>query len=375
MSPRRAVLAAALIAAATATSALGAASARADSVGTSCTLKATGEARPCSGWFPGDVSVVWTAQGAVEESTCPLAQSVTTEGVTPIQCTVKISGTIYPAGVTIRIDKTPPTVTTATARAPDVAGWFNRAVTVSFSGSDALSGVASCTTATYAGPDAPAATVTGTCTDAAGLTSAPFAFGLRYDATPPALSLRGTPADRLAELSWSASEDATAIRVVRTPGRRGQASTVLYRGARKLFNDRGLVNGRTYEYSITASDAAGNTVRRRVTVRPGVRLLSPLRGARVSGPPVLRWTRVAGARYYNVQLFRVVRGRLHKVHSSWPANARLRLASTWRYGGVSRRLAPGRYRWYVWPGLGARSERRFGPPVGNATFSVVGGGR
>lgn len=369
MTWRRAMLAPLLAAA---ISALGAATATADSVSTTCTLKATGESRPCDGWFPGDVSVVWTVVGSVDSSTCPLAQSVTTEGITPIQCTVTISGTVFPAGVTVRIDKTPPSVTTASARAPDVAGWFNSPVTVTFSGTDALSGIVTCTTATYGGPDGPAATLTGTCTDAAGLTSAPFVFGLKYDATPPTLSLSGTPADRLAQLRWSASSDVAGIRVVRSPGRRGQASTVVYEGPRAMFNDRRLVNGRTYDYSVVATDGAGNTLTQRVAIRPGVRLLGPPRGARLTAPPVLRWTRVSGVRYYNVQLFRVVGGRLQKLRSSWPADPRLRLTPTWRYRGRTHRLARGRYRWYVWPGLGARSERRFGPLIGNATFTMAG---
>ena len=48
-----------------------------------------------------------------------------------------------------------------------------------------FSGIASCTSTTYAGPNTAAATVSGTCTDNAGktvtVTSAPF----HYDATAP----------------------------------------------------------------------------------------------------------------------------------------------------------------------------------------------
>ena len=62
-----------------------------------------------------------------------------------------------------------------------------RRSTVDWSGSDATSGIDSCTRATYAGPDGPA-TLQGACTDAAGNTSAPAAFGLGYDATAPELA-------------------------------------------------------------------------------------------------------------------------------------------------------------------------------------------
>ena len=87
----------------------------------------------------------------------------------------------------------------------------------------------------------------------------------------------------------------------------------------------------------------------------------------VTRAPVLRWRIVAGARYYNVQLFRGAR----KVLSAWPVRARLRVHRTWRYGGVRRRLAPGVYRWYVWPGYGRRAAHRYGALVGTRRFVVV----
>lgn len=346
--------------------------ATADSVATTCTLKSTGEARPCDAWFPGDVSVVWNVVGVPDASTCPLVQSVTTEGLTPIACTVTIAGVVFGSNTTVKVDKTPPTVTGATARTPDADGWFNRPVTVSFAGSDTLSGIVSCSTPTYAGPDGPSVSVTGTCTDAAGLVSAPFAFGLKYDASPPELALRATPADRLSGLSWSASSDAAAITVVRRPGRGGRRQSVVYSGPRRVFNDRHVSNGHTYTYTATATDAAGNAVSRSVAVRPGVRLLAPTPGTLLREAPILRWTRVLAARYYNVQLFRVIGGRLHKVRSSWPAQPQLAIPSSWRYAGRARRLTPGLYRWYVWPGLGERSARRFGQLIGHASFTVAG---
>ncbi|HEY5428458.1 MAG TPA: hypothetical protein VIK04_05020, partial [Solirubrobacteraceae bacterium] len=70
--------------------------------------------------------------------------------------------------------------------------------------------------------------------------------------------------------------------------------------------------------------------------------------------------------YYNVQLFR--RG---KVLSAWPTRASLRLPRSWRFRGHRHRLAPGRYRWYVWPGFGPRQAARYGHVVGTATFAVA----
>ena len=42
------------------------------------------------------------------------------------------------------------------------------------------------------------------------------------------------------------------------------------------------------------------------------------------------------------------------------------------FAGHAQTLAPGRYRWYVWPGFGARAERRFGRLVGSRSFVVSG---
>ena len=81
-------------------------------------------------------------------------------------------------------DATAPQVTGASAsRGPDHNGWYNHALSVSFTGADATSGVDSCTETTYSGPDSVNASVTGTCRDRAGNTSAAGAFGFQYDAT------------------------------------------------------------------------------------------------------------------------------------------------------------------------------------------------
>src|SRR6185503_15378385 len=55
---------------------------------------------------------------------------------------------------TVRYDTAAPQVTGAALdRAPDNGEWYTKPVTVTFAGSDATSGVASCTTMPYSGPD------------------------------------------------------------------------------------------------------------------------------------------------------------------------------------------------------------------------------
>jgi hypothetical protein len=86
----------------------------------------------------------------------------------------------------------------------------------------------------------------------------------------------------------------------------------------------------------------------------------------VTAPPRLAWRAAPGARYYNVQLWR--RG---KIFSAWPATTVLRLRRAWTFEGRRYRLGPGRYRWYVWPGYGARSAKRYGRALGSSSFVVV----
>ena len=91
--------------------------------------------------------------------------------------------------LTIRVDKTRPVVTGGQpSRAADANGWYNHAVGVAFGGSDQTSGIAACTSTSYGGPDSGAASVQGTCTDRAGNVSAPYGYGLRYDASGPVIS-------------------------------------------------------------------------------------------------------------------------------------------------------------------------------------------
>jgi hypothetical protein len=79
------------------------------------------------------------------------------------------------------------------------------------------------------------------------------------------------------------------------------------------------------------------------------------------------WRRVTRARYYNVQVYR---GR-RKVLTAWPMKTRFQLQTRWKNLGRKEQLLPGSYRWYVWPGYGAPSARRYGQLLGQSTFVVA----
>jgi hypothetical protein len=321
------------------------------------------------GWYRSNVTINWTYQGAERTEGCnAVTLTVDTPG-TKVTCTAwnDTEGTSMSKTVTIKLDKTVPAVSTAPERLPDANGWYNRPLTVAFSGTDTTSGIATCSSIPYGGPDNPGASIVGSCTDVAGNANG-AAFSFKYDATPPALfGVTATRGKRSAELAWRKSSDTARVEVWRAPGRNGAGESLVYQGGDAVFRDTGLVVGRKYEYRVAGLDDALNRSERKVDFIATGALLSPVPAERVTSPPQLVWTPVKGASYYNVQL---IRGR--KVFSAWPARPGLRLRRTWTLNGRRHRLRPGAYRWYVWPGYGRIKAARYGKLLGSSTFVVAG---
>jgi hypothetical protein len=146
-----------------------------------------------NGWYNRPVAVAFTGadqlSGVDGCTTATYAGPDHAAASVPGTCTDKAGNVSAPLAFALRYDGTKP-VTTAgqPARAADADGWYNRAVAVAFSGSDATAGIDSCSTATYAGPDSGAASLAGSCTDRAGNVSSPFGYGLKYDATAPVVT-------------------------------------------------------------------------------------------------------------------------------------------------------------------------------------------
>lgn len=404
-----------------------------------------------NGWYTSNVTITWTVvnNGDLLSSTCPLADQITAEGTSTRQCTTTFTwGTVVspPDPLVIRIDKTPPvSVSGSLARAPDSEGWYNRTVGASFSGQDSVSGLAGCSSPTYAGGDSASAALSGTCTDVAGNVSAATSVGFKYDATPPTVTptperqpdykgwyrkpvtisfaggdaasglatcsaparytgpdlqkaaVDGSCRDRagnvaeasytfpfdatapkiervearldkgVARLGWARPPDAARVEIVRSPGVNGAKATTVYEGTGAGFVDRTIRAGVRYRYALSMADLAGNVATKTVTALEQAVLYGPAPGATLRLPPTLRWQAAKGARFYNVQLYRGGK----KILSAWPKAATLRLASTWSFGGKRQRLAPGLYRWYVWPARGTRERPTYGRALGSSTFRVV----
>jgi len=318
-------------------------------------------------WQYAAVPVTWEAS-PVPTQVVGCDSTTYTDVMTTVSCQVWWGSSTTSISFPLNVETSSPTATATPSRPPDSNGWYNHPVTAALSATS-FSGIASCTSTTYSGPATTNATVAGTCTDNAGksvtVTSAPFA----YDATPPTLTATATAGDQTAAVSWQTGGDMApiaSIQVTRSGGTKAADVATVYNGDGTGFEDSHLKNGVRYTYAITARDLAGNVATQTVKVTPDARLLGPARNAHVTAPPTLSWTAAPNATYYNVQLFR---GR--KVLSVWPVNATLQLRRTWRFEGRRYRLKPGRYRWYVWPGLGKRKAGRYGHMIGTGTFVVV----
>ena len=420
----------------------------------------------CGAWHTSNVTVNWAAPpSGVTTSGCGATTISNDTAGTSVSCTWSNGSGFKTTGVTVRRDATPPSVTASADRGTDANGWFNHPVNVAFSGSDATSGVSSCTSATYKGPDTAHTSVSGSCTDGAGNTSS-TGYELKYDGTPPVVQakpnrnpdahgwynhaltvafvgtdptagvdscaapilykgpdnpsalLSGTCRDKAANTSpplqfaikydtrppnlarvkaelekkgvvlrWSASKDSRTFEVERRPGLRGSKPSTLYKGPKRSFVDQRVQAGVKYRYTIAAYDEAGNAAVKALLAQPDETgsgrpqtaprashptsrpaLVTPLEGARLAAPPRLDWKNVTAADYYNVQLYRAGK----KILSAWPAEPGFRLQRSWKFGGRTYVLTPGRYRWYVWPGFGARASNRYGKLVGTRTFVVKG---
>jgi hypothetical protein len=191
------------------------------------------------------------------------------------------------------------------------------------------------------------------------------------DLRPPAnvARIKHNVGYRVLQLRWTLPRDADFDHVaVFVSTKKGVAPRKLvYSGRRQSYVKRRFQNGFYFRYLVVSYDRADNASGGRSTVIPPSALLrSPRNGKVVRSAPLLRWTPVRKASFYNVQLY--YRG--GKVLSAWPQRARQTLKRRWTYSGRAHTLRKGVYSWFVWPGFGSRAKSRYGQLLGVGTFRV-----
>jgi len=193
--------------------------------------------------------------------------------------------------ITIKLDKTPPSITGARSPAPNPNGWNNTSVTVSFTCSDSLSGLAagSPPPSTVFSAEGAGQSVSGTCTDVAGNSATSTVSGINIDKTAPVVTASANPAALwppngkmvTVTVSGAMSDNLSGINPSTTafavqdsyglvqPGGlvslapNGTYSFTVSLEARRDGQDK---NGRFYTIVVSAQDNAGNPSSARTTV-------------------------------------------------------------------------------------------------------------
>jgi hypothetical protein len=225
-----------------------------------------------AGWYNTDVTITWLCSDAIAGQST-VSRTVSTEGAGQSvtgTCT-DLAGNSASNTQSVSIDKTPPVITGQAAPAPPSSGWNRGPVSVTFTCSDSLSGVASGnpTGNTTINGDTNGTTVSGVCRDQAGNVASFTTPPVRIDNTPPGLILQSVVPQNAA--GWS-NGPATVTWACNDGGSGPLTPTVT-----QIVSATGSVTA-------SCSDVAGNSATSSaVTVRvdttpPFVNVISPLNG-------------------------------------------------------------------------------------------------
>ena len=247
---------------------------------------ATGALTPApngAGWNRGDVTITWTGAdpgGSGVKTVTPAADTVTADGTVSKTATVtdNVGNTATSAPVTVRLDKTAPTITGSRTPAANANGWNNTDVTVSFAPGDATSGVRSSSAPTTLSTSGANQSVTGTVTDNADNTASTTVSGIDIDKAAPTLS--GKPTTDPNAAGWYSGDVAVAW----------SAADALS-GTANPANSTISGEGTKLTASATATDKAGNTSGS-VQSAPAVRIDRTAPNTTVTAPPAWNKTDV-----------------------------------------------------------------------------------
>lgn len=150
-----------------------------------------------NGWYVSDVHLHWQVSDPQSDITSRSGCEDTTVDTdttgTRFVCTATSEGGTTRQAVTLRRDATPPTLTATRTPPANSAGWNNTDVTVSFTCTDATSGVASCPTGRTFSSEGAGQSMTATATDEAGNTATVTVGDIDIDKTPPKVDCATSP--------------------------------------------------------------------------------------------------------------------------------------------------------------------------------------
>jgi hypothetical protein len=223
-----------------------------------------------AGWNNTDVTITYSCSGGVPSLQCPAAQTVTNEGIQTIHATaIDGIGASASVDVPLKIDKTGPIVTASVSPAP-VQGVVTAPATVTFTCSDALSGIASCPASVQVTTAGATQQFSGTATDIAGNPST-ASIALNVQLAPLSVVASASPSANAA--LWNNSPVTVSFQCS------GGVPPVLCPPPQTVTTD-----GANQAISGSVSDAAGQTNSASATINldrspPLVSITSPADGA------------------------------------------------------------------------------------------------
>ncbi len=205
-----------------------------------------------NGWYTSSVTVSWQVSDPESQVTSIIGGGTTviTEDTlgTTLTCQATSAGGTALLSVTIKRDATPPTIAGSRNPAANAVGWNNSPVMVTFTATDALSGVASVTPAVTVGNDGQNQSVAGIAVDVAGNSALLTVDGINIDRTPPAVVYAGNQGEYTVDQTVNISSAAT-------DSLSGVASSTCQNIAGPAYS---FPLGAS-SFSATATDWAGNT--------------------------------------------------------------------------------------------------------------------
>jgi hypothetical protein len=139
------------------------------------------------GWHKTDVQVTYACEDALSGiASCSEAQSFTAEGANQADTgiAVDVAGNSQSSGLIFNIDKTPPTLAANLSSQANENGWHNSPVSISYTCSDSLSGMADCPADRQVSADGADQTIAAAATDVAGNEASQTVI-INLDTTPP----------------------------------------------------------------------------------------------------------------------------------------------------------------------------------------------
>jgi hypothetical protein len=224
-------------------------------------------------WTNQDVTVTFSCadQGGSGLAGCTAPVVNSAEGSYTVPGTaVDVAGNSATDSASVRIDKTPPTITPTVIGAINPAGWYNADVTVTYSASDDASGVLGTPTDDVLGEGANQS-AGATVTDAAGNTASANVTGINVDETAPALNGSFAPGWHTGDVTvtWTCTDSLS--------GTAGQPADTTVAG-----------EGDNLSSSTSCTDVAGNSTSTTVS---GIQIdmTAPTTISNVADPPDSGW--------------------------------------------------------------------------------------